>query len=942
MLTRGLCRLAFLVLPHVVLGVAKSADAQLTHAGQLSAATLHEKPTTLRGGHPSLAQVSPPHHHHHLVALQASQKTHLKSGVASGVTRSKSRLARRARRSLARRMIHAQDKMNRRERKGVQKLAACRGLKLKWWIKIKKKCTKAYGADSKWDRNRLKGKCSDAWNSCNTGFYAVCCTQPLGPKNMQAYCEKQNMTEGANHSGADKACEVQGSVADVQGTVQGIKEAIKDMDEEVVEEGGIQGVLIIGGGGPSPGPAEPVREIAEAPPGIMGAAPAPASAGAVIVGPTEHKPTPSKLEQKCEKLTRMTQEAAAKIHRIRQWAEKDGIKEDQLVKAELKKAKRRTGPQAFEDEVDESIETANPENPEAKDPDLVFSLKGVLKMGDRLQVLIDEGKFCSKGAEDDDDDDDPVEEDLKKDPTEDWVSDDEEEEEEDDDTEPALKVNETALMGLLEWQTELDGAVNNFETGVHPHGYKWWRYRYEYTVIESVVLAFSVMLQYLLMYLFHRMSGHASNRYYKTGRLGRYYRYPWVYLVFHAAAICFTTFTAYMLYIPWGKNNIFNLFAVAFNDWVDGRANVPFLGYSWLYMILDVQFQLFACYLLYSLFVAMVVHNYIAALRDWRSLSELSATELKSTTIGSSINNTLYKHLSSIVDKRVRSTPSLKTLFTVHHLRLPGGDVNPPLSALSAGENWHDFKLHLLLTEALGKSTECLVEVSFTTNICLCLSTLLVAVLAHTYQVAFMYFLPGFVACCFIAFVVGYALSRYFRMLSDTPEHKTPSKYVTIHTYCRTIQILLYCLFFSFARLLLSNDIYEFYPMIYICALFGLLVTMILLALFAGEVIKETCCALCLPPHIPEHILAHHLEEIGYWHTHFACHECGSRQMDDEKSHSKAWAGESRPKCSNPLCDAYFYDESRFCKKCGAPRPVFDSARSTDTSMFVVKSFRPT
>ena len=98
---------------------------------------------------------------------------------------------------------------------------------------------------------------------------------------------------------------------------------------------------------------------------------------------------------------------------------------------------------------------------------MVFSLKGVLKMGDQLQVLIDEGKFCSKGTEDEDDDDDPVEEDLKKDPTEDWVSDDEEEEEEDDDTEPVLKVNETALMGLLEWQTELDGAVNNFETGVH-------------------------------------------------------------------------------------------------------------------------------------------------------------------------------------------------------------------------------------------------------------------------------------------------------------------------------------------------------------------------------------------------------------------------------------------------------------------------------------------
>jgi len=396
-----------------------------------------------------------------------------------------------------------------------------------------------------------------------------------------------------------------------------------------------------------------------------------------------------------------------------------------------------------------------------------------------------------------------------------------------------------------------------------------------------LVLAFSVLVLYLVMWLLHGVSFSQIHKFYKTGMPQRFYRYAWVYLVFHAASLMIMVTLAYMLYVPWGKENIFNYFAEVFHDWVNGHANVPYLGYSWLYMVLDVQFQLFVAFALYSVFIVMVVSNYTKALREWKALSEEQDTPALST-----INVMLYRHFDTILKRRVRNTPGYKQIFKDSKLRLAGVDG---LDVTLPG--WHDFRLHLYLTDGLGKSIEYLVEVSLTTIFSLAFSALIVALLAHSYEVAFMYFLPGFVAVCFLVFVLGYAVSIYFRKLSDNEDHKAHSKWVTTHSFCRTLQIMLYCLFYSFSRLLLSNDIFDSYPRVYLSSLIGLLVIMLLLYFFAGEVIKETTCALILPPHIPEPMFRKHIEQIVFWHTKEKCHECGVDQFPAHSSISKEWAG---------------------------------------------------
>jgi len=572
-------------------------------------------------------------------------------------------------------------------------------------------------------------------------------------------------------------------------------------------------------------------------------------------------------------LIELTRQADEKIREIDSWAQQDGIKEDDESQ---KKEKSR------KDKLKGAVKPSD--DPEAKDPDLVFSVRGVIQAGEKLKALLKNTNFCNAEEDDDDDDDDAddddIEEDLKRDPTKDW-EDDEDKESVRDGTD-AVTINETAIKELLLWGDDMTTAVDKFEKDVHPHGFKWWRYRYEYTVIESVVLACSVMLLYFVMWLLSGVSFFDKSKFYKTGLPSTLHRYSWAYLVFHAASLMIMVTVAYMLYIPWGEQNIFNTLAETVHELVDGRANVPFMGYSWLYMVLDVQFQLFVCFALYSLFIVFVSYNYQKALEEWKDISE----NVVEPSAKASRNAQLYTSLEATMKRRVQNTPDLQHVFLQWQLRLPGV---PRLEMASPGTS--DFKLHLYLTDGLGKSIEYLVQVSLTTNIFLACSAILVALLAHHYQVAFMYFLPGFLVLGVALFTAGYFVTRHFRKLSDTDDHTTESKYITVHSYCRAIQIMLYCVLFSFSRLLLSNDIFEFYPRVYISAVLGLTVTLVVLALVAGEAIKDTTCALILPPHIPQKQFERNLEHVSQWYTTSKCHECGAHQYPENSSFNRQWAG---------------------------------------------------
>lgn len=248
----------------------------------------------------------------------------------------------------------------------------------------------------------------------------------------------------------------------------------------------------------------------------------------------------------------------------------------------------------------------------------------------------------------------------------------------------------------------------------------------------------------------------------------------------------------------------------------------------------------------------------------------------------------LYRRWGSIMKKRVRKTLAYKKMFTELNLKLAGVDGLDERSLLP---DCQDFKLHVYLIEALGESAEYLTETSFATSCFLSMSSLCVGFLAAYFQLPFVYFLPFFVCLGLCLGLCGCLFARHFENLSDAVDYTHRATFVTVHSCCRVIQMVLYCLFYSLSRLLLSNDIFESYPVTYLAAFLTLAILMIILANFAGEIVKELTCSLLLPPYIPEEKFKAKLGELVSWHAVAWCYECGVEQSEDHECHSKRFAG---------------------------------------------------
>merc|ERR1719181_547103 len=92
------------------------------------------------------------------------------------------------------------------------------------------------------------------------------------------------------------------------------------------------------------------------------------------------QPAAPTLVDKCATLKELVDQAAEKIGDIKSWAKKDGIKD----------TRGKSGEVQLEQELDA-------DSAEAKDPDLAFSVKGVIYTGEKLKTLLKNPDFCNRG-----------------------------------------------------------------------------------------------------------------------------------------------------------------------------------------------------------------------------------------------------------------------------------------------------------------------------------------------------------------------------------------------------------------------------------------------------------------------------------------------------------------------------------------------------------------
>mmetsp|Transcript_33751 Transcript_33751/g.53933 ORF Transcript_33751/g.53933 Transcript_33751/m.53933 type:complete len:280 (+) Transcript_33751:90-929(+) len=173
-----------------------------------------ESPSTSTHG-----AISMLHSHHKISALQDSVTTHLRKGRST--LRSGERLSLHSKRTL-------RLKRGTTRRKLEMETGRCRRKKLLWYMRIRVKCQKGFGEDSKWDRSKMGGQCRSAFEACQTGYWSVCCSQPKGPKDLDSFCEKEEKEEQLKNTAKrpDAACQVQKIVQGVKKDMSAIKNTV--------------------------------------------------------------------------------------------------------------------------------------------------------------------------------------------------------------------------------------------------------------------------------------------------------------------------------------------------------------------------------------------------------------------------------------------------------------------------------------------------------------------------------------------------------------------------------------------------------------------------------------------------------------------------------------------------------------------------------------------
>jgi len=159
---------------------------------------------------------------------------------------------------------------------------------------------------------------------------------------------------------------------------------------------------------------------------------------------------------------------------------------------------------------------------------------------------------------------------------------------------------------------------------VHPRGRKWWRYRWGYTFVESVLLVLCLIPMYpirrCLVFGATKVSGPGYRR---VGKSEDLYWYPFFNFALGAITLQLTYFlfqflgeftTTYDLLYEWVRH----LLALRYSElMVQTVGIVPFSGDDYRRQLLIILYHLFGAHMLYSLFVLVVVWSFVTTLKAW-------------------------------------------------------------------------------------------------------------------------------------------------------------------------------------------------------------------------------------------------------------------------------------------------------------------------------------
>jgi len=177
-----------------------------------------------------------------------------------------------------------------------------------------------------------------------------------------------------------------------------------------------------------------------------------------------------------------------------------------------------------------------------------------------------------------------------------------------------------AAEGVDDELRAVDDGAKKLDNGVIPHGEKWWRYRYEHSFVEAVLMIFILFLFIFWERFFHFIRDEA----YKRSDLDHFKRMEhstlyisWLEFFTGELMVCLLVFlTVWLL----GKLHLLHYFAFVLKASDD--LHLPHTGAEYEHIAVDMCVVLFWAICLYFVLALSIVHASMQKLEEWADLDQ--------------------------------------------------------------------------------------------------------------------------------------------------------------------------------------------------------------------------------------------------------------------------------------------------------------------------------
>jgi len=421
---------------------------------------------------------------------------------------------------------------------------------------------------------------------------------------------------------------------------------------------------------------------------------------------------------------------------------------------------------------------------------------------------------------------------------------------------------------------EAEASTNDLDTGLHPHGKKWWRYRYEHSYIEALCMIFIVIL-YLIWNVFVKQLKHRIHTWSlpagvlpktQTEEIAEESHGAMYVLWLHALAeqmlVCILVFlTVWTI----AQTPLIHVIPQILRPSKDMR--VPTDGEEYQRLALDICTIFFFAIMFYYGLMLSVAHEVRQMTLELEEFEGTQATEestgvmrpTRSVAVASSSAQweNCKRHFVLHMSHEMQTTSS-KDYIEIQRL------LGPDLSKFPL---WHYLRLNVRMTvvDMFTLSWE------FWLPVVVCF---LIFMFCHRFAHMGYIRIMSFFGVCLLGIILSMAwrvtsASKMIQEGMETPRDGKKTVDQTINTeglYLGALQFALFFICYGVARTICQPWMWELHFWPVLCLLILAITTSILFVLLVAPAIPSFCAVMAMPPYVdPQNvmIMLHVAQEVS-------------------------------------------------------------------------------